>query len=155
MVYKHSELGWLETQSNTVHDKKNFEIWQTGENATCTFLPKGYLKKCLLSPDRFAWLFKNGAQFNSYWEPITYKKLSGTEMTKIRRWSMPRGAHTHVPSLLQTLKRLSSPSETTLGHARSHESPHDSIHPSDTSLLALSNTRQAHSPATVYLLLPF
>lgn len=66
-------------------------------------------------------------------------------MTKIWRWSMPRGAHTHVTSLLQTLKWLSSHSETTLGYARSHESPHDSIHSSDASLLALSNTLE-HIP---------
>lgn len=67
---------------------------------------------------------------------------------------MPQGAHTHVTSLLQILKWLSPHSQTTPGHARPHESPHDFIHSSDTSFLAVSNTQQAHSPATVYLL-PF
>lgn len=108
--------------------------------------------------ERFAWPFlciNNSAQFNVYWEPVMCKELSGTRGLRYLRYGYnlcPRGAQTHVTSLLQTLNWLPSDSGMSPGHSRPHNTSPCAHYSSDTSLTAVSWTQQAHFPVILQLL---
>lgn len=83
------------------------------------------------------------------------KKLSGTRGLRYLRYGYnlcPRGAHTHVTSLLQTLNWLPSDSGMSPGHSRPHNTSPCAHFSSDTSLIAVSWTQQAHFPVILQLL---